>query len=65
MSSQESQNSQSTKSSKPCISEETILKMSKEITIKFIEMGRVTPSTFSDSFKNIHTTIKSTVNNND
>ncbi len=64
MSSQETQNNQSAKTSNP-ISEETMLKISKEITIKFIEMGRVTPSTFSDSFKNIHTTIKSTVNNND
>lgn len=64
MSSQETQSNQSSKAGS-AISEETILKVSKEITVKFIEMGRVTPSTFSESFKNIHTTIKSTVKNND
>ncbi|MFN2365758.1 MAG: hypothetical protein ABR523_04760 [Desulfurivibrionaceae bacterium] len=43
------------------IGEEAILKISKEIAIKFIEMGRITPATFDESFKNIHTTIRSTV----
>lgn len=62
MSSLGNQNNQS-ENRRNTISEETILKISKEITVKFIEMGRVTPSTFSDSFKNIHTTIKSTVKN--
>ncbi len=46
---------------KSSISDENILKISKEITIKFIEMGRVTPSTFAENFKNIHSTIKETV----
>jgi hypothetical protein len=41
--------------------EESILKISKEVAIKFIEMGRITPSTFDETFKNIHTTIKETV----
>lgn len=45
------------------VSDETILKISKEITVKFIEMGRVTPTTFSDTFKDIHSTIKETLDN--
>jgi hypothetical protein len=43
------------------ISDEILLKISKEIVIKFIEMGRVTPATFDASFKDIHTTIRDTV----
>ncbi len=42
------------------VSEETLLKISKEITIKFIEMGRLTPATFDQAFKSIHTTVKET-----
>lgn len=44
------------------VSEETLLKISKEIAIKFIEMGRLTPTTFDQAFKNIHTTVKETAN---
>ncbi len=43
------------------INEESILKVSKEVAIKFIEMGRITPSTFDETFKKIHSTIKETV----
>ncbi len=43
------------------ISEETLLKISKEIAIKFIEVGRITPTTFSESFPKIFTTVKETV----
>ncbi len=43
------------------ISEETILKISKEIAIKFIEVGRLTPSTFDKTFKDIHRTLQQTV----
>lgn len=43
------------------INEEVILKVSKEVVIKFIEMGRITPSTFDETFRNIHTTVKETV----
>ena len=42
------------------VSEETLLKISKEIAIKFIEMGRLTPATFDQAFKDIHTTVKET-----
>ncbi len=43
------------------VSEETILKISKEIAIKFIEVGRLTPSTFDKTFRDIHTTIQQAV----
>ncbi len=40
------------------VPEETILKITKEIAIKFIEVGRLTPAAFDDVFKNIHLTVK-------
>lgn len=43
------------------VADETILKIAKEISIKFIEVGRITPATFEQSFKNIFSTIDSTV----
>jgi 5-formaminoimidazole-4-carboxamide-1-beta-D-ribofuranosyl 5'-monophosphate synthetase len=43
------------------ISEEQLLKVSKEVAIKFIEMGRITPATFESSFKAIHSTIRDSV----
>lgn len=49
-------------SAKPSpVSEELILKISKEIAIKFIEVGRVTPASFNETFSSIHTTIKESV----
>jgi len=49
-------------SGKNCeVSDETILKISKEIAVKFIETGRITPATFETTFKNIYTTIDNTV----
>ena len=43
------------------VTDETILKIAKEISIKFIEVGRITPATFEQSFKNIFTAIDTTV----
>lgn len=43
------------------ISDESVLKISKEIAVKFIEVGRITPSTFSHDFKAIFTSIEETV----
>jgi hypothetical protein len=40
------------------VSEETILKITKEIAIKFIEVGRLTPATFDQVFNDIHGTVK-------
>ncbi|MBW1776091.1 MAG: hypothetical protein JRI76_11960 [Deltaproteobacteria bacterium] len=41
--------------------EAMILKTAKEITVKFIEVGRVSPTNFSEIFKNIHQTVKDAV----
>ncbi len=41
---------------------ETVLKVTKEIVIKFIETGRITPATFNTTFKNIYKAIDETVN---
>ena len=43
------------------VTDETILKIAKEISIKFIEVGRITPATFEQSFKNIFSAIDATV----
>jgi hypothetical protein len=43
------------------VSSETILKISKEIAIKFIEVGRLTPATFDEGFRLIHRTVTATV----
>lgn len=43
------------------IADETILKIAKEITVKFIEVGRITPTSFDISFANIYNSISSTV----
>ncbi|MBI5593397.1 MAG: conjugal transfer protein TraB [Deltaproteobacteria bacterium] len=41
--------------------DEHILKTTKEIVVKFIETGRISPSGFSESFKSIYHTIDETV----
>ena len=47
------------------ISDDTILKITKEIAVKFIEVGRLTPSTFKETFRDIHRTIEDTVRKDD
>ncbi|WP_457577457.1 hypothetical protein [Desulfomarina sp.] len=42
------------------VSEEMILKISKEIAVKFIEVGRITPTSFPAIFTTIHSTISDT-----
>ena len=43
--------------------DEQILRTAKEIIVKFIEMGRLSPSNFHESFKDIYTTVDETVKN--
>ncbi len=43
------------------VSTETVLKIAKEISVKFIEVGRLTPATFDATFKSIYQTIEETV----
>lgn len=41
--------------------DEQILRTSKEIIVKFIETGRVSPTGFPDTFKTVYRTIRETV----
>ena len=41
--------------------QEQILRASKEIAVKFIEVGRLSPNNFADSFKTIYDAINDTV----
>ncbi len=41
---------------------EQILRATKEIIVKFIEVGRVSPTGFNESFKNVYNTIYQSVN---
>ncbi|MFP4451961.1 MAG: conjugal transfer protein TraB [Desulfosalsimonas sp.] len=41
--------------------DEIILKAAKEITVKFIEVGNITPSTFHAHFRNIYATVEKAV----
>ncbi|BDD86849.1 hypothetical protein [Desulfofustis limnaeus] len=43
------------------VSDDTILKIAKEIAVKFIEVGRLTPSTFDETFKAIYRTVDEAV----
>ncbi len=39
--------------------DELILKVTKEIVVKFIEMGRVTPTSFDEVFELVYRTVAS------
>ncbi len=41
--------------------EEKILKVAKEIVVKFIEMGRISPSGFRECFKEVFQVIKEVI----
>lgn len=41
--------------------DEQVLRASKEIVVKFIETGRVSPTGFPDVFKTIYTAIDDTI----
>ena len=44
--------------------DEHILRTTKEIVVKFIEMGRLSPSNIHESFKEIYATVDETVKKN-
>jgi len=46
--------------SKP-VSDEAILKVAKEIVVKFIEVGQLSPSRFDDTFDQVYKTVRRTV----
>ncbi len=41
--------------------DEVILRAAKEIVIKFIETGRVSPASFEENFQKIYSSIRDTV----
>jgi hypothetical protein len=41
--------------------EEQILRTSKEIIVKFIEVGRISPTAFPEAFKTIYCAVEETV----
>jgi hypothetical protein len=43
------------------ITDEAIFKVAKEIVVKFIEVGRLTPSSFDETFERVYRTIERTV----
>lgn len=43
------------------VSDETLLKVAKEVTVKFIEVGRLSPANFSETFREVYATIRATV----
>ena len=59
-----SKNKESENCSK-AVSDENLLKVAKEIAVKFIEMGRITPATFNDNFPKIYSSVKNTVRENE
>ena len=44
--------------------DEYILRTTKEIIVKFIEMGRLSPSNIHESFKDIYSTVNETIKEN-
>ena len=43
------------------VSDEVIFKVAKEIVVKFIEVGRLTPSSFEETFDRVYKAIERTV----
>jgi len=41
--------------------DEKILKVAKEVLVKFIEMGTVSPTNFDEKFRSVYWTIKDTI----
>ncbi len=41
--------------------DEQVLRAAKEIVVKFIEVGRVSPTSFDESFQQIHSAIDTAV----
>ena len=47
-------------SGKP-VSDEAILKVAKEIVVKFIEVGRLSPSNIGEAFQDVYKAVRDTV----
>jgi hypothetical protein len=60
MSAKKSQDPDTPKLPRP-VSEDTILKVAKEVVVKFIEVGRLSPANFDETFRNIYQSIRDSV----
>jgi hypothetical protein len=47
-------------SGKP-VSDESILKTTKEVVVKFIEVGRLTPANFDETFRSVYQAVRDSV----
>jgi len=43
------------------VSDEAILKVAKEVVVKFIEVGRLSPTNFDETFQSIYKTVHDAV----
>ena len=43
------------------VTDEAILKVAKEVVVKFIEVGRLTPGNFAETFREIHKSVHDAV----
>jgi len=43
------------------VSDEAILKVAKEIVVKFIEVGRLSPSNIGETFQDVYKAVRDTV----
>ncbi len=43
------------------VTDEAILKVTKEIVVKFIEAGRLSPANFEETFVHVHKTVNDAV----
>ena len=47
------------------VTDEAIFKVSKEIVVKFIEVGRLTPTNFDETFQRVYSAVRRTVRSED
>jgi len=43
------------------IPDETILKVAKEVVVKFIEVGRLSPANFNETFQDVYRAVRDAV----
>ena len=60
MTTQKHVSQQAAVASKP-VTEDAILKVAKEVVIKFIEVGRLSPGNFGETFNDIYSSVRATV----
>ena len=47
------------------ITDEAILRVAKEVVVKFIEIGRLSPQNFDETFQTIYKSVRSAVRSTD